>query len=85
MTTNDNIAASEVIENIDYGEAIILDENEDTGETLYAVKILTGDVISVIVTENGTEYFNDDWQSYQPKSFSEVGDWRWYRGEEIDF
>ena len=72
---------------IDYSSATILDENEDTGETLYEVTILTGDTISVIVDADGEEYFNDDWQSTQPKSFEEVYDgcWRWYRGEDIDF
>ena len=70
---------------MEYETIKILDENESTGETLYSVKVLTGDVVSVIVAEDGTEYFNDDWQSTQPKSFEEVGDWRWYRGEEIDF
>ncbi len=65
----------------------LLDENEATGETLYAVRIFTGDVVSVIVDADGTEYFNDDWQGPQPKTFEEVCDgyWRWYRGEEIDF
>ncbi len=74
-------------EAIDYSQATVLDENEDTGETLYAVTILTGDTISVIVDADGTELFNDDWQGRQPQSFDEVyaGTWRWYRGEDIDF
>lgn len=65
----------------------MLDEDEDTGETLYAVRILTGDVVSVIVAEDGTEYYNDDWQGHQPKTLDEVrnGYWRWYTGDEIDF
>lgn len=67
----------------------VLDEDEDTGETLYAVSIFTGDVISVIVTDDGTELFNDDWQGNQPKSFDEVRSiydyLRWYTGDEIDF
>lgn len=69
---------------MEYETIEVLDEN-DCGETLYAVRILTGDVISVIVTEDGTEYFNDDWQSTQPQSFAEVGDWRWYTGDQLDF
>ena len=77
------------MEDIDYSMATLLDENEDTGETLYSVEILTGDVVSVIVTEDGTELFNDDWQGKQPQSFEEIYtkfDYlRWYPGEEIDF
>lgn len=65
----------------------LLDENEQTGESLYAVRIATGDVISVIVDADGTEYFNDDWQGVQPQSFDEVYEsaLRWYVGEDIDF
>lgn len=72
---------------LDERGATVLDESEETGETLYSVPILTGDVISGIVAEDGTEYFNDDWQGVQPQSFDEVRDgcWRWCRGEEIDF
>lgn len=72
---------------MEYENIEILDENEATGETLYSVRILTGDVISVIVDADGVEYFNDDWQDEQPQSFADVyeGTWRWYRGEDIDF
>lgn len=72
---------------MDYETIELLDENESTGEALYAVKVLTGDVVSVIVAEDGTEFFNDDWQSTQPKTFEDVasGGWRWYTGDEIDF
>ncbi len=72
---------------MEYENIKMLDEDEATGETLYAVRILTGDVISVIVDADGVEYFNDDWQDEQPQSFAEVceGTWRWYRGEDIDF
>lgn len=80
MTTNTEIIS-------DYIE--VLDEDDDTGDTLYAVEILTGDVVSVIVAEDGTEYFNDDWQGNQPQSFDELHttyDYlRWYTGDEIDF
>lgn len=73
---------------LDGREAIeVLDEDDSTGETLYAVRILTGDVISVIVDADGTEHFNDDWQGKQPQTFDDVrnGYWRWYLGEDIDF
>lgn len=75
------------MESIDYSNATILDENDDTGETLYSVTILTGDAISVIVDADGNELFNDDWQGPQPQSFADIydGTWRWYRGEDIDF
>jgi hypothetical protein len=61
--------------------------DSDECEDLYSVRIFTGDVISVIVTSDGTELFNDDWQGKQPQTLQEVreGAWRWYRGEEIDF
>ena len=53
------------------------------------MSIFTGDVISVIVTDDGTELFNDDWQGNQPKSFDDVRSiydyLRWYTGDEIDF
>lgn len=64
----------------------ILDENEETGETLYSIKTVEDLTISVIVAEDGTEYYNDDWQGYQPKSFDEVyeGCWNWYAGDQID-
>lgn len=69
----------------DYDEiGTILDSNDF--ETLYEITFpLTGDVISVIVNDNGEEYFNDDWQSTQPKTLEECADYRWYTGDQIDF
>lgn len=67
----------------------LLDTDEETGEELYSVRILTGDVVSIIVTADGTELFNDDWQGNQPQTFEELRiryDYlRWYTGDQIDF
>lgn len=74
---------------MEYETIQLLDTDEDTGEELYSVRILTGDVISVIVAEDGTEYFNDDWQGNQPQTFAELRtryDYlRWYTSDQIDF
>lgn len=77
------------MEEFEYETVSVLDEDEDTGETLYSVRIFTGDVVSIIVDADGTEYFNDDWQGKQPQSFEDLRenfDWmRWYTGDQIDF
>ena len=77
------------MEEFKYETVSVLDEDEDTGETLYSVRIFTGDVVSIIVDADGTEYFNDDWQGKQPQSFEDLREnfdlMRWYTGDQIDF
>jgi len=74
---------------MEYETIQLLDTDEETGEELYSVRILTGDVVSIIVTADGTELFNDDWQGNQPQTFEELRtryDYlRWYTGDQIDF
>lgn len=53
----------------------LLDEMD--GEKLYEITTVRDLTISIIVGKDGTEYSTDDWQSYQPKSFDEVHDFRW--------
>lgn len=60
-----------------------LDFNEATGETLYEVRVVTGELVSCIICEDGTELFTSDWQAEQPKSFDEVPEWRWVGSDEL--
>jgi hypothetical protein len=68
---------------MDYENATILDSNDF--ETLYQIETVTGDVISVIVNEDGDEFFNTDWQGIQQQTLEECADYQWVSGEEIDY
>lgn len=63
----------------------LLDTNE-AGEALYSVAIeMTGDVISVYVSADGTEHFPTDFQGEQARSLEDVPMFDWATGDEIDF
>ena len=51
---------------MEYEEIRELDFNETTGETLYEVRVVTGELVSCIICEDGTELFTSDWQAEQP-------------------
>lgn len=59
----------------------VLDERD--GETLYEITTCTGDTISILVCEDGTEYCVKDWQGIQPETFDEVPDFEWMTFEEL--
>lgn len=68
-------------ENVDYK---VLDRDE-FGELRSFTFPLTGDVISVYVTDEGEEYFPTDFQGPQPQTCAEMAEYELLRSDEIDF